>query len=350
MKTSRAASVACALLLAGIAEPGSAYELNDSHVHLTNYIQEGPTLSRLLEFMGDRIGRAAVFGIPLQQKWDAFETGERAPDYYLLSDSELYYYSFTDAVLAQQFLRLPPASRDRLYPLISGFNPSDMYAVDHVRRVLRMYPGVFCGIGEFSIKKEMVSAKVAGHAASLRNPALDRLLSFAGEVGLIVLVHTDINAIQPTPGRPAHLEATKAVFRAHKDTTIIWAHTGLGRFVGPTPDHLALLAELLDDPAYAHVNLDISWNEVAKWVVAGDARLDAWAALMKRHPDRFLFGSDSVAPRTQAEQLRTFVDYQRLWDRLDAVTAAKVKSENFARLFDAARARVRAWEARQPPE
>ena len=339
-----------AILLAGVAGPGAAYDLDDSHVHLTSYVQEGPTLARLLELMGDRTGRAAVFGIPMQQKWDAFETGDRAPDYYLLTDSELYYYSFTDAVVAQQFLRLPPASRARLHPLVSGFNPSDMYAVDHVRRVLRMYPGVFTGIGEFAVKKEIVSAKVAGHAASLRNPALDRLLSFAGEAGLIVLVHSDINTIHATPGRPAHLDATKAVFRAHKGTTIVWAHTGLGRFVGPTPDHVALLAELLDDPDYAHVNLDISWHEVAKWVVAGDASLDGWAALIRRHPGRFLFGSDAVAPRTQAELLRTYVGYQPLWDRLDADPAAKVKSGNFARLFDAARARVRAWEARQPPE
>ena len=350
VKTSRAVLAACVLLLAGITGRGVASDLDDSHLHLTNYVQEGPTLARLLVLMGDRTGRAAVFGIPMQQKWDAFETGDRAPDYYLLTDSELYYYSFTDAVIAQQYLRLPPASRARLHPLISGFNPSDMYAVDHVRRVLRTYPGVFTGIGEFAIKKEFVSSKVAGHAASLRNPALDRLLSFAGEAGLIVLVHSDINTIQPAPGRPAHLDATKAVFRAHQDAVIVWAHTGLGRFVGPTPDHVALLAELLDDPGYAHVNLDISWHEVAKWVVAGDASLDAWAALIRRYPDRFLFGSDAVAPRTQAELLRTYVGYQPLWDRLDADTAARVKSGNFARLFDAARAKVRAWESRQPPE
>ena len=44
----------------------------------------------------------------------------------------------------------------------TGFNPADMYAVDHIRRVLETYPGVFTGIGEFTIHKEFVSAKVAG--------------------------------------------------------------------------------------------------------------------------------------------------------------------------------------------
>ena len=70
--------------------------------------------------------------------------------------------------------------------MITGFNPADMYAADHIRRVLLTFPGVFTGIGEFSIHKEFVSAKVAGEVASLQNPALDRILDFAKAVGLVV--------------------------------------------------------------------------------------------------------------------------------------------------------------------
>src|SRR3954466_4561138 len=143
--------------------------------------------------MGDRAGRAAVFGIPLQQKWDYFESGARAPDYYLLSDAELYYYSFTDAIIADQYLHLSAKDRARVDPMITGFNPTDMYAVDHIRRVLLMYPGVFSGIGEFSIHKEFVSGKIAGETASLTDPALDRILDFAGEAGLVAIVHCDID-------------------------------------------------------------------------------------------------------------------------------------------------------------
>ena len=45
--------------------------------------------------------------------------------------------------------------------MITGFNPADMHAVDHIRRVLKTFPGVFTGIGEFSIHKEFVSSKAA---------------------------------------------------------------------------------------------------------------------------------------------------------------------------------------------
>lgn len=63
--------------------------------------------------------------------------------------------------------------------------------------------------------------------------------------------------------------------------------------------------------------------------------------------DRFLFGTDTVAPKTQADYLKAYDAYQKLWDRLDAGTAAKVKSANFERIFDTARKKVRAWEAAQ---
>ncbi len=334
-----------AMALAGLAGTSEAYDFNDSHFHLTNYIQEGLTLPDFLKIMGDRTGRAAVFGIPLQQKWDYFESGNRAPDYYLLSDAELYYYSFVDAMIAEQILKLPPRDRARIDPMITGFNPTDMYAADHIRRVLLMYPGVFTGIGEFTVHKEFVSAKVSGHTASLLNPALDRVLTLAGEAGLVVILHNDINTVRPAPGRPANFDDLKAVFRAHKDASIIWAHTGLGRFVKPTPDHVALLREMLGSGEFSHVNFDISWDEVAKWIVADDAILEAWVKMLNEYPDRFLFGTDTVAPKSQADYLKAYDVYQKLWDRLDPDTAAKVKQKNFERIFDAGRVKVRAWEA-----
>ena len=54
--------------------------------------------------------------------------------------------------------------------MITGFNPADMYAVDHIRRVLETFPGVFTGIGEFTIHKEFVSSKVAGDTRQPHRP------------------------------------------------------------------------------------------------------------------------------------------------------------------------------------
>ena len=181
--------------------PTVNYELNDSHFHLTNYIQEGIDINKFLEVMGDKVGRVALFGIPLQQQWSYGNTGDFAPSYYLATDAPLYYYSFTDAYIAMVYRSLKPEQQQRFDPMITGFNPADMYAADHIKRVLKVFPGVFTGIGEFTIHKEFVSSKVSGETASLNNPALDRILDFAAETGLVVILHNDIDMPFPKSGQ-----------------------------------------------------------------------------------------------------------------------------------------------------
>jgi hypothetical protein len=148
----------------------NGYLFNDSHFHLTNYIQEGIGVRDFLNIMGTKAGRVALFGIPLQQQWSYRVDGDHAPAYYLNSDAPLYYYSFTDAWIAMAYKSLSPDQQARFDPMITGFNPTDMYAADHVRRVLQTFPGFFSGIGEFTIHKEFVSAKIAGEVASLGGP------------------------------------------------------------------------------------------------------------------------------------------------------------------------------------
>src|SRR5215471_14512255 len=143
-------------------------ELNDVHFHLTNYIQRGTDIHEFLRIMGTKVGRVAVFGIPLQQQWSYQNSGDFAPTYYLQTDAPLYYYSFTDAYIAMAYRSLPKEQQSRFDPMITDFNPADMYAADHIRRVLLTFPGVFSGIGEFTIHKEFVSSKIAGETASLQ--------------------------------------------------------------------------------------------------------------------------------------------------------------------------------------
>ena len=329
---------------------------NDAHFHMTNYIQKGISIRQYLAIMGDKVGRSALFGIPLQQTW-AYENSESyAPTYYLQSDAPLYYYSFTDAVIAQAYLSLPPEDRQRFDPMITGFNPADMYGVEHIRRVLELYPGVFTGIGEFSIHKEFVSAKIAGNGASLSNPALDRILDFAAETGLLVLVHCDIDTpFDNEEMEPIYLKQMKALIMRHPKTTIIWAHTGLGRVVRPigsqattTPvrnkTHLEFVTDLLQDPAFHNLYFDISWDEVAKYVVASADVQKRAAALFNRFPDRFLFGTDVVAPKDQETDLRVFRMWKPVFDLLTPEASLAIRKKNYEKLFDEARIRVRAWE------
>jgi len=349
-----AAAAAAAIVLAGAqgaaADPPAGCDFDDSHFHLTNYVQEGISARDFLKLMGDRVCRSTLFGIPLQQMWSYRISGDIAPAYYLDSDAPLYYYSFTDAAIAMQYLSLAPQDRQRFDPMITGFNPADMYAVDHVKRVLTTFPGVFEGIGEFTIHKEFVSPKIAGGAASLLDPALDKLLDYAGEAGLVVLIHNDISMpfVKDQRVRP-YFDQLKDLFLRHPKTTIVWAHMGLGRIIEPVQNHAAYLEEILSDPRMSNVYFDISWDQVAKYLVANDATSTVAANLINKYPDRFLFGSDVVAPKSAEQYFAVYEMYAPLFAKLTPEARAKVLRGNYERLFDAARVHVRAWEREHVP-
>jgi predicted TIM-barrel fold metal-dependent hydrolase len=243
----------------------------------------------------------------------------------------------------------------RFDPMITGFNPADMYGVDHIRRVLQTFPGVFTGIGEFTIHKEFVSAKIPGETASLTNPALDRILDFAGEVGLVVLIHSDIDMpFAKMDAEPVYLTQMKAVLKRHPKTTTIWAHVGLGRIVHPVrvsaeaaerhPSHLEIVESILTDPELSHVVFDISWDEVAKYAVATPDASARVAGMLNRFPDRFLFGTDTVAPAGPEPYFAVYEMWAPIWRQLTSDASVKVRKGNYERIFDAARRRVRAWE------
>jgi len=304
------------------------------------------------------VGRVALFGIPLQQTWSHENSGDYAPTYYLQTDAPLYYYSFTDAYIAYVYKSLTPAEQKRFEPMITGFNPADMYAVDHIKRVLKVFPGVFTGIGEFTIHKEFVSSKIAGDTASLTDPALDRIFNFCAESGLLILIHNDIDVPFAKQGaEPVYLSQMKALLRRHANAQVIWAHVGLGRVVHPVQppasegtterpaNQLEIVNAMLEDPTLAHVSFDISWDEVAKYVVATPDTTRRTAEVLNRYPDRFLFGTDEVAPKDREQYFKVFRMYEPLWAQLTPDARAKVTQGNFTRLFDAARAKVRGWEA-----
>ncbi len=327
-----------------------AYLFHDSHFHLTNYVQEGPDIRNFLEIMGNKVGRSMLSGIPLQQQWMHASTGDFAPRYYTQTDAPLYYYSFTDAFIAMAYRSLKPAERARFDPMITGFNPTDMYAADHIRRALTTFPGVFSGIGEFSIHKEFVSSKVAGEVATVNNKALDRILEFAGEVGLPVVLHCDVDTPFPRPNQyPYIVLKLEELFLRHPNTTVIWAHVGLGRIVRPPESQLGMIERALLRPELKHVHFDISWDVTARYLMRTPETVSMAARLINRFPERFLFGTDAVAPRSQQQYLEPYDIYAPMLAELTPEARAMLLKDNYERIFDKARIQVRAWEKANIP-
>ena len=315
---------------------------NDSHYHYTDFIQRETNLPNLLTMMGDDVGRTALMGIPLQQKWDWFESGSRSPKYYLRSNARLYYYPFVDAVVARSYLNLSKKNQARFDPMITGFNPTDMRAIEHIERVMRLYPGVFSGIGEFSIHKEVVSTKIVGHPASLRNPALYSILKFAGKVGMLVVIHSDADVMLNNDNQhPVYFDKFIDMVESHPNTTIVWAHCGLGRFIEPVRGYVDLIREAGE--GLNNLYFDLSWNVVAKHIIASPEK-SKWIDLVNDWPDRFMIGSDSVVSKDRKSYIKNLMIWQGIFDHLDDDVSEKFRLRNYERLFDTSKRNIRKWE------
>jgi hypothetical protein len=110
------------------------------------------------------------------------------------------------------------------------------------------------------------------------------------------------------------------------------------------PTQMEMVESLLNDPALTHVSFDISWDEVAKYAIASPQSIARVVTILNRYPDRFLFGTDTVAPAGPAPYYAVFDMWDPIWKQLTNDASVKVRKTNYERLFDAARQRVRAWE------
>ena len=121
-------------------EPTSS---NDSHFHLTNYVQEGTDVARVPEDHG-RQGRprrrCSAFRCSRRGRYE--NSGDFAPTYYLADRrAALLLLVHRRLHRRRSTCSLPESEQARFDPMITGFNPADMYAVDHIRRVLADVPG-----------------------------------------------------------------------------------------------------------------------------------------------------------------------------------------------------------------
>ena len=336
---------------------------NDAHFHIQDFRAEGIPMPEAIRMMDGNVCRTVLMGLAVTLAHDPLIDGSFAPVYYTQTDGQLLYYnSIQDVLVAHKFLALPEKDRARLDPLMSAFNLKDSRSADYIRLMVRLYPGVWSGFGEIHFKKVEFSEKVAGGPPSLYSPSLDAIFDAIGELGAAAVVHCD----HDTPGtldlmkdpvaraafgiqamRPQYLDAFEAFLKRHPNVPMIWAHfMGNGRHVRPYPDHWKYMDELLGDPAFRHVSIDISWGSViAAGVLDSPEHVKMTADLIRKYPDRFLYGSDQLA-NADFQVLRKGYDaWAPLWKELGPELTARVCKSNYARVFDQSKKNIRAWEA-----
>ena len=355
---------------------------NDSHFHHKNYRQRGLALDKYIEYM-DMLGIRYTTLMPIPTSVSRVGGQEKleesvancgcSPDYYLLADMigtkvitaeqimlckrviQLFPQTDVDDDTASRLQKLTSAQRERIDPMITGLHIGlDNCSISLLEKLER-HPGVFTGVGEITVRKEVVDDLLIGPWADLttnRNSLL-QLFRTCALIGMPVVLHCDVGVHGQGPEIvPKYLADLKLLF-AHKfakGTTIVWAHAGgLGRFVNAPGGHVGVLQAMLDDPDFAHVHIDLSWKVVAGRLTENAETIDQWAHLINTHPNRFLFGSDALVPKNTDVWNETFQQYANLFAKLTGDCVEKVCKTNYVRIFVDAREKVRSFERDKLP-
>jgi hypothetical protein len=305
---------------------GSKHRLVDAHLHVVNFIQETPGGLALIDHM-DRahVDKAVIFGLPVTKVWAEYDREE--PDYYLANDARCYYYGYTDVLVAELVRALDPASRQRLFPLLCGFNPTDRMGLRHVKRLFERYPDVWCGIGELLLRHDDLTALTYGDAARANHHALWPIYEFAGEHDLPVLIHHNVTSVT-THSHPIYLWEFEEAVRDFPRTRFVLAHCGMSRRV-EVPFYYQMVARLLDQ--YPNVSVDYSWIIFDVSICPEGHPDEAWLALTETHSTRVCLGSDLV---TRFERLGPELHrFDVFLDQLSEEARANVGWRNAERIY-----------------
>ena len=266
--------------------------------------------------MGTRVGRSTLFGIPLQQQWSHGNSGDFAPTYYLQTDAPLYYYSFTDAYIASAYRSLTPAEQARFDPMITGFNPADMYGVDHIRRVLTDVPRRLHrhrrvhhpqGVrlvedrrrdGQPHQPRARSHPRLRRRGRARRDPAQRHRHAVRQDRRRAGVPGADEEPAQAAPEDHDHLGARRP--RPHRPSG-----EGLGGGRGALASQLEIVETMLTDPAFAHVTSTSRGTRSRSTPSRRRRSIARVARIAQPLSDRFLFGTDKVAPAAPRRTTRS---------------------------------------------
>jgi Amidohydrolase len=298
----------------------------DAHLHYVDFFQQSDGARALIDNMNAAdIQDVVLMGLPVTKLWSAMEP--KKPEYVFADDAKVYWYSLTDEILARAVLSLPTAERKRVHPFICGFNPVDKFAVEHVKRMLEWYPDLWAGIGEIMTRHDDLSAFSYGESARANHEALDPVYELAAEQDLPVLIHSNITSLRMR--EPLYLAELEEAVRKHPRTRFIWAHAGTSESINRRMTMTFLdneVSRLLD--TYENLWIDLSWSILDEYLLSDDKDdvRTHWLKIIRRHPDRFVIGSDLVGKFDSLE--KKMQEFNVLLDELDERHAAMLAREN----------------------
>lgn len=309
----------------------TAREYIDGHLHYVDFFQETDGMPALLKVMDESdIAQAVIMGIPVAKTWD--ENEPKKPRYYAGDDAPIYWYSGTDLELHTAIEKLSPEHQKRFIPFLSGFNPDDKNAVNHILRALELNPGFWQGIGEVFTRHDDLTALIHGSAPRANSEAMMKVYKLAAEFDLPVLLHSNITSKRER--NPLYLEELEAALGKNPKVKFIWAHAGTSKELHRHQEELdfirPLLKELLDK--YDNLTIDLSWTMIEPYLLDEKGKPRAkWLALLEQYPNRFVIGSDVVGSFDNVGKIMHGFD--PVLDALPEDAANAIAHDNFLKLL-----------------
>ena len=224
---------------------------------------------------------------------------------------------------------------------MSGFNPADKNATLHIEHMIRLYPGLWQGLGEVMTRHDHLTALVQGDVPRANSEAMMRIYRMAARHDLPVLVHSNITSLRERD--LIYLAELDGALTANPRTRIIWAHAGTSGTINRWQERMPGLAKAIDELLGRHDNLwiDLSWSVLEPHILDRDEDpRKAWLELVRKYPDRFMLGSDVVGRFGRLGKLMN--RFAPLLDALPDDVARKLARDNFLSVLPRRPARLAA--------
>ncbi len=327
--------------------PGTEWGVTEGGRYSTlPYGERGRRIEALLRGMDEaQVDHVMVSGMPFVKKWSENEPFLR-PRYYLDSSSRVKRARDTDITVASAIVDYRAAYADdparlaelaKIHPFITGFDGTDLGAVDLIVKRIKEFPGIWEGIGEVMSRHDDLTNLSFGERPRADHPALVRVCRFAGQHYLPVSIHHNIAPISRSPSEikpPLYLDEFVQLLRQCRweedgidyATRFIWCHAGISRRV--TIADLPFWIEEVLTEAGEQIYIDLSWVVLEDYIYQD---LDRWVELIEQFPGQFMIGSDAVGGASRIDQ--ELDRFDRLLAELPTDVRARVEHDNFADLM-----------------
>ena len=307
------------------------YEIIDSHIHIVDFNQQTVWLKKLIKYMDNSNIKAwVIFGMPVIKIWQ--ENERRRPDYYLDDDNPCYYYTSTDAIVANEYMSLEQKDKDRFFPLLCWFNPMDINSVDHIIQTYKNFPWVFCWIWEIFYRHDDLTHMTYWEVPRMNTYATKKLFEFITKYDLPICIHNNITAPWVSD-YPKFLYEMEEIIREFPKAKVVLSHCWASRRLR-APYYTKMISRLLTE--YPWLYVDYSWVVFDEIITASNESMQNWVDMTEKFSDRIMLWSDVLWDAF--EEIGVVISrYNTFLDKLTPETRQKICIDNALKIYSKAR-------------